>query len=43
MPTSFLLKVVELGGKEVVNDYLYFDELDDRDDLTKHLRTVIKE
>ena len=43
MPTSFLLKVVELRGKEVVNDYLYFDELDDRDDLTKHLRTVIKE
>ena len=43
MPTSFLLKVVELGGKEVVNNYLYFDELDNRDDLTKHLRTVIKE
>ena len=43
MPTSFLLKVVEFGGKEVVNDFLYFDDEGDKDELTKHLRTIIKE
>ena len=43
MPTLFLLKVVEFGGKEVVNDFLYFDDEGDKDELTKHLRTIIKE
>ena len=43
MPTSLSLKVVEFGGKEVVNDFLYFDDEGDKDKLTKHLRTIIKE
>ena len=35
--------MVEFGGKEVVNDFLYFDDEGNKDELTKHLRTIIKE
>ena len=42
MSVEFLLNVNQFGGGRIVSSYIYYSE-EDRDELDKHLRTVIRE